>query len=583
MPIVNFNPPTNLFMPSTIAPVSAVEGQLLDLSLTQLVKATVVDVGVERAVLEINRQNYLTQAVRDLQVGQKLELQVIKTNPQLEFRVLNNLINDRLGRMMPLLTRSFDWGQLIEQLQGQVQRGTLPPATLNVYQQLQQILAPSAELPAAFNGSLARIVIQLQQLAGGELNLIGNTAVTLLDRGAITMPSTPPSLSLSPAIIQLVKNLQNQLIQLPKMTGIQARASWHAETRNFLAPMQQLRALPQLPPPQYQALVMVLKQFQQAPQVSPQFAGEVEQLLVQLEKSNVQNIPIVVPKVASGISIAKSIPRADVIIAPEGKEVVQLASEIKELLAQLPAPGKQQKIAPELLGKLEGLLGRLEQLPALKAGTSVAMVELATLITQLSQLVDQSPVVLQGEKLGVLSQLFGFHLEAELLRGKKKVALASLKLSLLTMQKELGTEVEEPLRRLELFQLCKAKFAEEQVQFLPLPFAELDEGYLLAERQTGDDPESADASVQLSLSLRLSALGNVRIDMLYGEEGLQLRLAGEDREKMAYLQGCGDELRESLEAIALQGVSFSADAKLPAQQLQKRLLPSSINILDARV
>ncbi len=581
MPIVNFNPPTNLFMPSTIAPVSAVEGQLLDLSLTQLVKATVVDVGAERAVLEINHQNYQTLAVRELQVGQKLELRVIKTNPQLEFRVLNNLINDRLVRMMPLLTRSFDWGQLIEQLQGQVQRGTLPPVTLNIYQQLQQLLTPTGALPATFNGSLARIVMQLQQLAGSELNLSDNPPVAVSVQVPMSMPSTP--IALSPAITQLVKNLQNQLIQLPKMIGIQARVSWHAETRNFLASMQQLRVLPQLPPPQYQALLLVLKQFQQAPQISPQFASEVEQLLVQLEKGNVQNIPTAIVELPSGNLTTKNTPRADAAIIPEEKATLKLATEIKELLAQLPVADKQQKIAPELLGKLEGLLGRLEQLPGLKVGNSVAMVELATLITQLTQLVDKQPAVLQGEKLGVLSQLFGFHLEAELLRGKKKDALVSLKLSLLNMQKELGADVEEPLRRVELFQLCKAKFAEEQVQFLPLPFTELDEGYMLAERQTTADDDSDTAPVQMSLSLRLSALGNVRIDMLYGEGGLQLRLAGEDREKMAYLQNCGDELRESIQAITLKGVSFSADAKSPTQQLQKRLLPSSINILDARV
>ena len=581
MPIVNLSPPTNLFMPTTTVPVSAVEGQLLDLSLTQLVKATVVDVGVERAVLEINRQNYLTQAVRDLQVGQKLELQVIKTNPQLEFKVLNNFINDRLVRMMPLLTRSFDWGQLIEQLQGQGQRGTLPPATLNIFQQLQQILTPTVALPAAFNVSIARIVMQLQQLVGGELNLSGKAPVAVSVQVPMAMPS-PPTV-LSPAITQLVKNLQNQLIQLPQMTGIQARVSWHAETRNFLAPMQQLRVLPQLPPPQYQALLMVLKQFPQTLQVSPQLAGEVEQLLVQLEKGNVQNIPTAMVALTGGNSTTKNTPRTDAAIVPEEKATLKLVTEIKGLLAQLPAADKQQKIAPELLGKLEGLLGRLEQLPGLKVGNSVAIVELATLIAQLTQLVDKQPAVLQGEKLGVLSQLFGFHLETELLRGKKKDALVSLKLSLLNMQKELGADVEEPLRRVELFQLCKAKFAEEQVQFLPLPFAELDEGYLLAEGNDSEDSDSDNAAVQMSLSLRLSALGNVRIDMLYGEDGLQLRLAGEDREKMTYLQGCGDELRESLQAIELQGVSFSADAKSPTQQLQKRLLPSSINILDARV
>ena len=71
--------------------------------------------------------------------------------------------------------------------------------------------------------------------------------------------------------------------------------------------------------------------------------------------------------------------------------------------------------------------------------------------------------------------------------------------------------------------------------------------------------------------------------MLYEKQGLHLRLACEDQGKMHYLQGCVDELKESLETIELQGVSFSTDAQLPARQLQERLLPGSFNMLDERL
>jgi len=206
------------------------------------------------------------------------------------------------------------------------------------------------------------------------------------------------------------------------------------------------------------------------------------------------------------------------------------------------------------------------------------------MIGQLSQLLTQQNGPQRSLPLGVLSQLFGFYLEAELLQGKTKDALASLKLSLLQLQSEMGEELTEPLKRLELFQLCKARFAEEQVQFMPLPFADLEEGYLLAEKRGDGQDQNGRQEVNLSLSLRLSALGNIRIDMLYcADEGLKMQVAGDGLEKKKYLEGCVDELHQSIQAVKLQTVSFSADAELPAKQLQERLLPEKNGMLDARI
>jgi hypothetical protein len=275
---------------------------------------------------------------------------------------------------------------------------------------------------------------------------------------------------------------------------------------------------------------------------------------------------------------------AQTVSAKEADSLVQLSAAIKTLLNQVQHE-QQQGLSPELSGRLEGLLSRLQQLPQVTGITQTLLPEFELIASRLSQLVAREPSLPQGGQLGFLSQLFGFYLETELLHGKRKDALASLKLSLLSLQKELGEEVKEPLRRLELFQFCKAKLAEDQIQFLPLPFTELEEGYLLAENRHGQDggASAGEPSVQMSLSIRLSALGNIRIDMFYEKQGLYLRLAGENQEKMCYLQKCADELKEALKVIELYAVSFSADAQFPAQQLRERLLPDSSNILDARV
>ncbi len=594
MTTVNSNPPANLFISVPTLPLDAAEELQINLRPEQLVRGTVIKTGQDGAVLEINRQRYLAQGDRELRVGQKVNLQVLQTEPRLEFTVLSDSLQDRLSQSLPLLTRSFDWSQLVSQLQQLSEQASLPQSILKNYSQLQQILDPSAGKPAGLKGDIALVVTQLQQLmTSSEVtpdHIISSAQVSL--QAMSPHSSQPVSTELSQAVTQLIKNLQNQLSLLPKQAGQPLPKRWHVESRNLLAPLQQGRELPQLSAPQQQLLVTVLQQIQQHPRVSPQLAGAIEGILVRLDRQVVQDISP--PEIkGSGVKqmVVHHLPPLEQPAGAKGADALaNLSADIKQLLAQVSQSqgqkqGQKQGIAPELMGRLEGLLARLQQLPQNAKVAPIVLPGFEMMVNQLEQLVTQQPNPPQGRPLGLLSQLFGFHLETDLLQGKNKAALASLKLGLLGLQKELGAEVEEPLHRLELFQLCKAKLAEDQVQFLPLPFNELEEGYLLAEERSGGNEDNTEdtAPLQMSLSLRLSALGNLRIDMLYEKEGLHLRLAGEDRGKMEYLQSCADELKESLQAIALQGVSFSADAKLPARQLQERLLPDSFNMLDARV
>ena len=117
MTTVNSNPPANLFISApTFSPDAA--GELpINLRPEQLVRGTVIETGQDGAVLEINRQRYLAQGEQELRVGQKIDLQVLQTQPRLEFKVLSDLLHDRLSQALPLLTRSFDWSQLVSQLQ----------------------------------------------------------------------------------------------------------------------------------------------------------------------------------------------------------------------------------------------------------------------------------------------------------------------------------------------------------------------------------------------------------------------------------------------------------------------------------
>ena len=596
MPTVNSHSPANLFVATPSLSVNTIEGGKFDLNPGQMLRAIVISRELDQVVLEVDRQLYLAKGERELQVGQKVDLQVVQTQPGLEFKVLTHPYSDRLSQSLPLLTRPFDWSQLIGQLQKPSLSGLESTVPERIYSQLQQVLGSAPATPAQLGEQITSIATQLQRLA-----ITGETppdnylfpAQTLTQHGIQNLQQHA-SLELSQTVMQLIKNLQNQLSLLPKQGEALLPKSWYVETRNLLAPLQQS---PQLPLPmssQRQLLVTILNQIRQHPKVSPQLSGEIKQILVQIDRQVAQDITF--PAVKGSQAMARdpaAMIQQPVVQTPETaarapevkvmESLVSLSTEIKLVLAQV-QQGQENKqgIAPELLGRLEGLLSRLQQLPQ---SSAVLLPGFEVMVNQLEQLVAQRPNLPQGGQLGVLSQLFGFHLESELLQGKKKDALHSLKLSLLNLQKDLGEEVKEPLRRIELFQLCKAKLAEEQVAFLPLPFKELEEGYLLAERQSHGDEKNAEGEspLQMSLSLRLSALGNLRVDMLYEKGGLHLRLACEDRGKMQYLQGCADELKESLGALKLEGISFSADARLPARQLKERLLPDSFNILDERL
>ncbi|NOY13698.1 MAG: hypothetical protein GXP51_08485 [Deltaproteobacteria bacterium] len=565
-------------------------------------------------------------------------LQVLQTRPELEFRIINDPLGGRLSQLLPLLTRPYDWIRLLDILRQQPRQQGVPQTTTQVYRQLQQLLQPNGPLPVAIESALASLPAQLQQLSLSVANEQSRVdlppQVVTEGQGSIFSRadnSVPLDLS------QLVRGLRNQQSQLSAVAGRPLPPAWHAETGKLLAPL--LQNLPQVPVPLpgVNDLIAVLGEMRQQPNLPAQLTGELERLLLQLKVSGGQELPPVgkyadrepaVPPTAAPVvttttpsavstrqamqTLPSSQPPQELPVPPAGIAsspaagyrsvattgvVVQTLSSppppppaeisagLERLLTQIqPEQNSSGQLSAALLGRLEGLLDKLQQLSLTVPSGQTSLPGLELITRQLSQLIQPGAQQPKGEPLGFLSQLFGFHLEAELLNGKKKEALASLKLSLLTLKKELGDKVEEPLRRLEMFQLSKARLAEAQVQFLPLPFSELEEGYLLMEkRRQQDDGTAADLPLQLSLSLRLSALGNMRVDMLYEKQGLHLRVACEDKEKKAYLQDHLTELKESIETVPLHGVSFSADARQPARELSARLLPDTLSMLDARI
>ncbi len=630
MPTVPPIPTSKPIIPTSSNSPMTVEERPVDLRLEQIVRARVVEGGGERALLELNQRHYRAQGSQELQIGQRLTLQVLQTHPRLEFRVLDDPLGGRLNQLLPTLSQTFDWSLLLEKLLRQPQKLSQVPELQQVFRQLQHLLQPGGDLPAKLGPELLRLAAQLPQtdLSSQAASLVLPQAFT----GSAAFAGGTEAAATG-NVDQLLSALQLQIGKAAQVASGLAGQRWQDETGQLLRSFQQVQ-LSTLTPLQRGDLLPLLNQLRQLPQLPQALTVELSRLLpalqlrgqaltaqtgqtpVGVEQNTPAGQPVEAPvnqlqartsaspqgfpsappatygpfrpAARTSSDMAQTLGASPAVGAekqpPASSSPGQpVADQLQQLLAQVKQLQKEKGALPaQLNGQLEGLLQKLQAVAGGKVSPTLPGLE--HLATQVAQLLSQGPLSPDGKTLGLLSQLFGFHLEAELLKGKQKEALASLKLGLLQLQEELGEEVKEPLQRLELLQLCKAKLAEEQVQFLPLPFNELEDGYLLLERPAEEaETFDPDAPLQLSLALRLSALGNMRIDMLYEKQGLHLRVACEDQARMAYLESCADELTEAIVSLPVQGVNFAADANLPAQRLLERLLPEARSTFNAKI
>jgi len=666
MTIVNPITTSTLVPQAQPTPTQTSEERQIDLRPEQIIRATVVEGGLDKTLLEMNHQHFRAQSEVELQAGQKLTLQVLQTHPRLEFRVLNNPLDGKLSQLLPLLTRSYDWAQLLKTMQQQSQPGQLPSAMTQVFSQLQALLQPLGGSQENLQGEISRLAAQLQQLFESPGFVINSPSSAQSVSGSLPAAvSLLPAEQLNALAAQIVQGLQAQLDQGSKGSSQSVPQQAQVALRELTESLPpHFEAFSRLPLSQQSTLLTLLDSVRQQPNLPSPLADDLkllaEQLILSRQDSVMQGgqnvtestaakpsqvtfsqqpslptsaesaAPPAAPTQAASTPAAPTpaapTPAAPTPAAPSPAAPTQAAptqaaptqaatigvgslqdlqqqssalqvpatatpppAEVVEGISQLLSQVRQLQeekggLTSDLTGRLEGLLDKLQQLSQPAEASYAALPELAAIATQLSQITQQAGIHPEGGQLGFLSQFFGFHLETELLNGKKKDALASLKLGLLSLRNELGEQAKEPLHRLEILQMCKSKLHEQQVQFLPLPFNELEEGYVLVEKQREQDAEDgAEAPLQLSLSLRLSALGNLRIDMLYEKHGLHLRVACEDQEKMRYLQDFREELEQAIETVPLQGVSFAADAQAPARQLLKRLLPEAAGMLDARI
>lgn len=256
---------------------------------------------------------------------------------------------------------------------------------------------------------------------------------------------------------------------------------------------------------------------------------------------------------------------------------------------------------PHYLGKALPFIGQnLDLAPLIQALRQSSNPEIAALTTAGSKALEAFSTLQQpplpgregGEVLRRLLESVGLQMEARLGRGRPAEHGHSLKSALLEVMRQageseaIGEAGKALLGTIEGFQLGQLRLEAEKSLLLPLPFAFLDQGYLLINNQREQEAhprEGRERVLRFSLHLALTGLGNLRVDLFQTDEGLWMRFNCDSREKATFVAQFSDELREQLADLPLQGLSFAATATPPVPELIRMLMPTGQSLLNTKV
>ncbi len=189
------------------------EERQYDLQPNQLVRVTVAEGGQERALLDLGHRQVLAETKVPLQSGQKLNMVVVETSPQLLLRVVEDKLAGRLLRALHLLGEKTELAPLLSQLLAEAggQKMLKGPAR----QTIENVMAFLRQSPDGITGEdlagLARLLGMDAEadLANGDLD-----KVLAGLKGALMQAASQLSSEDSPSS-DVEKRLQNlELLQL---------------------------------------------------------------------------------------------------------------------------------------------------------------------------------------------------------------------------------------------------------------------------------------------------------------------------------------------------------------------------------
>ena len=177
---MNIIPPMSP-VPFAVQPVvsasSMHEQRQYDLHPNQMIRATVAEGGADRALLDLGHQQVLAETKIPLQKGQKLNLVVLETSPQLILQIVEDKLASRLMRSLHLLAEKPEMLPLL----GGLLAGSLSGKGLS--EQAQAVLGRAFELmrlpPEQLKGSSLAEWIRLLGLDAEALLAQGDSAKAL--------------------------------------------------------------------------------------------------------------------------------------------------------------------------------------------------------------------------------------------------------------------------------------------------------------------------------------------------------------------------------------------------------------------
>lgn len=195
-----------------------------------------------------------------------------------------------------------------------------------------------------------------------------------------------------------------------------------------------------------------------------------------------------------------------------------------------------------------------------------------------------------GEQLQQLVNKLGLNMEGLLAAGNKEEAVKTVKFALMelvqnfTEQSKLLESGKQALNTLEFFQLAQLQAGRQNTLVVPLPLPFLEQGYLVIEDdkdQSGQDKQGREIPKNFSLFLKLSPLGNLKIDFLSSGDGVYIRFNSESKEVSDFLATYKKELDTAISDTLVHGVSFTENGEDPLTTVLKRSRAGAESFINA--
>lgn len=525
------NRPLTTGMAGGIGQKSTVSGQdLPTFSPGQTLRAVVVaENAVNQFTLEAGGSRFVVASKAPLSPGQSLNLQVLSTDPKIELQITDDTVGRLLSRSLALAANSS---------QG-----------LSSFFTLLQQLAPS----------------QLSNLSGASLQALQE--FTLLQQQSVPGPEASSAKQIGQSVS--ANDFGPKILQ-------QIFAQLGRQLENLLGEGKNQDALAAVK----SALQDVALLFQNRGQVS------------QAALSQLQQVSLASQQLYEQISSLQ-----------QNSGMGQGAKEaaLGEILQNLQIPAEQAPAAANLTNALNALKAGISELAFLLKGPESLLQLFSTNSLQggwLSQ--SQAETLFSsaggaeskgGDLLLQLVNRLGLNLESLLAAGNKEEAVKTVKFALmelvqnLTEQSKLSETGKHALDNLEFLQLTQLQAGRQDTLVVPLPLPFLEQGYLVVEDYKGGaDQGGGDREMpkHFSLFLKLSPLGNLRVDFLASGDGVYIRFNSESKEVSDFLASFKDELNMVMADSRVHGVSFTVNSEDPLAAVLKRSRAGAESFIDTK-